>query len=264
MTHLLQQLDFSNQVALIFGASRGIGLATAKTLSSYGATVVLAARNADTLNFAKDAILRKGGVAHSVVCDVANYSSVERVAQEAVEKFGRIDLLINNAGVIEPLNHLIDSDPMLWGRTADINYKGTYHGMRAVIPLMLRNGGGIVVNMSSGAANSALEGWSHYCSTKAATKKLTEVAHVELGQRGIRVVGLSPGTVATDMMATIKESGINVVSTLDWDSHIPPEWAAEAVAFLCGPEGEEFAGTDFSIKTEEGRIRVGLLKEKMD
>lgn len=108
---------------------------------------------------------------------------------------------------------------------------------------MLSNGGGIVVNLSSGAANSALVGWSHYCSGKAAAKKLTEVAHNELHQHNIRVVGLSPGTVATDMMASIRDAKINAVSDLERSTHIPPEWAAEAVAFLCGPEGAEFERT---------------------
>lgn len=119
-------------------------------------------------------------------------------------------------------------------------------------------GGGIIVNISSGAANSALEGWSHYCSTKSAAKKLTECAHREVGDRGIRVVGLSPGTVATEIMSKVKASGINPVSQLDPSSHIPPDWAAKAVLFLCGPGGEPFAGTDFSIKTEDGRRLVGL------
>ena len=89
-------------------------------------------------------------------------------------------------------------------------------------------------------------------------KKCTDVAHRELKDKTIRVVGLSPGTVATDMMSRIRESKINAVSDLDWSTHRPPEWAAEAVAFLCGPEGEAFSGTDFSIKTDEGLRRVGL------
>ena len=134
--------------------------------------------------------------------------------------------------------------------------------MRATIPYMVSAGGGVVINMSSGAANSALPGWSHYCSTKAAVKKLTEVAHRELHDKNIHVIGLSPGTVATDMMLKIRDSKINAVSDLDWSNHIPAEWAAKAVAFLCGPEGTEFAGTDFSIKTEEGRERVGLNNSK--
>jgi NAD(P)-dependent dehydrogenase (short-subunit alcohol dehydrogenase family) len=115
------------------------------------------------------------------------------------------------------------------------------------------------IELRSGAANSALEGWSHYCSTKAASKKLTECAHKEMFDKGIRVIGLSPGTVATDMMAQIKESGVNPVSQLDWSTHIPPEWVAIAVAYLCTPESDQFLGTDFSIKTEEGRQRVGLI-----
>ncbi|GAA4940869.1 hypothetical protein GCM10025791_19090 [Halioxenophilus aromaticivorans] len=101
---------------------------------------------------------------------------------------------------------------------------------------MRDDGGRIVVNISSGAANRALVGWSHYCSTQAAAKKLTEIAHRELHQHNIRVVGLSQGTVATDFMATIRDAKINAVSDLDWVSHIPPHWTAEAVAFYAATE----------------------------
>ena len=86
-------------------------------------------------------------------------------------------MLVNNAGVIDPLTSLVDSDPALWSHAVDVNLKGVYFSMRAVLPHMIKLGSGTVVNMSSGAANSALEGWSNYCSTKAAAKKVTEVAH---------------------------------------------------------------------------------------
>jgi NAD(P)-dependent dehydrogenase (short-subunit alcohol dehydrogenase family) len=122
----------------------------------------------------------------------------------------------------------------------------------------MRENGGTIINMSSGAANSALEGWSHYCSSKAAVKKLTECAHHELSGLGIKVIGLSPGTVATPMMDTIRASQMNPVSQLNPDMHIPPEWVARAVDYLCGKEGEQYAGTDFSIKTSEGRKAVDL------
>jgi len=112
--------------------------------------------------------------------------------------------------------------------------------------------------MSSGEANSALVGWSHYCSGKAAAKKLTEIAHRELSDRNIRIIGLSPGTVATNMMKKIRDANINPVSHLDWDAHIPSERVGEGLAFLCGKEGHEFSGTDFSLKTLEGCNRVGL------
>ena len=255
---MLQSLNFKGKAALIMGASRGIGLATAKKLAEYGATVVLAARSYDVVVSAAQEINVAGGKAHAVSCDVSCYQSVENAVKTCLSLSGKIDFLINNAGVIEPLTHLIDSDPVEWGAAVDINYKGVYHAMRATLPHMVGVGGGVVVNMSSGAANSNLPGWSHYCSTKAAAKKLTEVAHRELDEHNIRVVGLSPGTVATELMEKIRDAKINVVSDLDWSKHIPPDWAAEAVAFLCGPEGGRFAGTDFSIKTNDGRKLVGL------
>jgi len=240
------------------GASQGIGLATAKVLATYGANVVLAARSKDVIEKEAAAIRAQGHNALTVVCDVSDYKSVLESVEFTVKELGKLDILVNNAGVIEPLAPLIESDPEIWGQAADINYKGVYFSMRASIPYMVKQGGGIVVNISSGAANSALVGWSHYCSSKAAAKKLTEVANKELADKNVRVLGLSPGTVATSMMKKVRDAKINVVSNLDWSAHIPPEWVGEGVAFLCGEEGAEFAGTDFSLKTPEGRLRVGL------
>jgi len=251
-------IDLSGKTALVTGASRGIGLAIARELAVCGAAVVLAARSKDAISAEADALSRAGGKALAVTCDVTRFEDVEAAVAAAVEAFGSLDILVNNAGVIDPIARLAESDPALWAEAVDINLKGVYHGMRAAIPLMEEQGSGTIVNLSSGAAVNALEGWSHYCATKAAVKMLTECANREVGERGITVVGLSPGTVATDMMAKIRKSGINPVSQLDWSTHIPPEWAGKAVAFLCGPKGAEFAGTDFSLKTEEGRQLVGL------
>lgn len=251
-------MSFSGQVALVTGASRGIGLCVGQTLASYGATVMLTARTSESVSRHAEMITSSGGTAAAMTCDVTCFNDVQRSVVACIDTFGRLDILINNAGTIDPISRLETSDVELWARAIDTNVKGVYHGMRAALPTMLAAGSGTIVNMSSGAANSALEGWSHYCCSKAAVKKLTECAHAEVGARGVRVVGLSPGTVATGMMAQIRASGVNPVSQLDWSSHIPPEWAAKAVAFLCGPGGAEFAGTDFSIKTTEGRRLVGL------
>lgn len=250
--------SLAGKVAMVTGASRGIGLATARELSAQGATVVLTARSQDLIERYASDLRGAGRKASAKVCDVAHFEQVDETIKQTCDEYGGLDVLVNNAGVIDPIARLSESDPHQWGTAIDVNVKGVYHGLRAAIPIMEAAGGGVIINISSGAANSALEGWSHYCSSKAAAKKLTECAHKEVGDRGIRVVGLSPGTVATEMMGKIKSSGINPVSKLDWSSHIPPEWAAKAVVFLCGPGGAEFAGTDFSIKTPEGRAAVGL------
>lgn len=255
MTH---EIDLSGKTALVTGASRGIGAATARRLAAAGAHVVLAARTAEAIAALAIEISAEGAKADFVVCDVTRYDDVHNAVQHSLKTYGGLDILVNNAGSIDPIARLADSDPTLWGAAVDVNIKGVYHGMRAAIPVMEARGGGTIITIGSGAANSALEGWSHYCATKIAVKKLTECAHKEVFERGIRVVGLSPGTVATDMMAKIRASGLNPVSQLDWSVHIPPQWAAEAVAWLCTPAADPFLGTDFSLKTEEGRRAVGL------
>ena len=258
---LLQSHDFAGKTALIMGASRGIGRATAEVLAGYGAHVVLCARSADAVRDAAEAISGTGGSAEGHACDVTDYAAVKALITEIISRHGSLDLLVNNAGVIEPLAHLADSDPDQWSLAVDVNIKGVYHAMRAALPHMIDAKSGTIVNISSGAANSALVGWSHYCATKAAAKKLTEVGHKEVSDHGVRIVGLSPGTVATDMMRKIRDSKINVVSNLDWSKHIPPEWAGEGVAYLFGPGGDAHLGADFSIKTPEGRAAVGLPQE---
>jgi NAD(P)-dependent dehydrogenase (short-subunit alcohol dehydrogenase family) len=250
--------DLTGKTALITGASRGIGEATARYLAEQGVRVVLAARSGDAIEAIAAEIRAAGGSAVAQGTDVTDFAAVERAVARAVDEFGGLDILVNNAGTIDPIAHIAESDPAAWGQVVDINVKGVYHGLRAALPVMLEAGGGTIVNLSSGAATSALEGWSHYCATKAAVLSLTRCAYREYGEQGIRVVGLSPGTVATEMQTSIRESGINPVSRMPWSAHIPPEWAAQAIAFLCGPEGGEFAGGDFSLKDDEGRRRAGL------
>lgn len=250
--------ELAGRTAVVTGASRGIGAATARELASHGVAVLLAARSLGEIEAVAETIRGAGGTAEAMACDVSRYADVAAMVERCRTAFGRLDILVNNAGVIEPIARLADSDPGHWDRIVDINYKGVYHGLRAAIPVMLQQGAGTIVNISSGAATGALDGWSHYCSTKAAVLSLTRCAHKEYGDQGIRVVGLSPGTVATHMQVAIKASGINPVSQLDPSVHIPPEWAARAVAWLCTEDAAEFAGTDFALKSDEGRRRVGL------
>lgn len=248
-------IDLAGKTALVTGAGRGIGKAVCIKLAELGAEVVLLARSASEINEVADLIGRQ---ALAVTCDVSRYSDVQNAMDACAERFGRLDILVNNAGIIDPIARLEDSDADQWGRVVDINVKGVYHCLRAAYPLIKADGGGVIINLSSGAASNALEGWSHYCATKAAVLSLTRCAHKEWAEQGIRVVGLSPGTVATGMQESIRDSQINPVSQLDWSSHISADDVAQAVAWLTQEESREFDGQDFSLKTPEGRIAAGL------
>lgn len=243
-----------DKVVAITGASRGIGAASARVFADAGARVVLLARSrAETQAIAAQI----GDRALAIDCDVADFGSVQAGLAAGVARFGRLDVLINNAGQIDPIAPLADADPGQWGRAIDVNLKGVFHGFRAALPLMRQNGG-TILTVSSGAAHSPLEGWSAYSAAKAGVAMLTRAAHLEEAAHGLRIIGLSPGTVATEMQVKIKASGINPVSLLDWSDHIPPDWPARALLWLAGPGGDAHLGTEVKLRDEAIRRAVGL------
>ena len=252
-------MALSGQTAIITGASRGIGAATAKALAEAGAHVVLAARSTDAISAVAAEITAAGGSAIARPCDVSDFDDVAALVKAAEDTFGPVDILINNAGVIEPIEHMATSDPAAWGKVIDINIKGVYYGMRAVMPSMIEKGSGTIVTVGSGAAHGPMEGWSHYCTSKAGALMLTRAADKEAGDAGVRSINLSPGTVATEMQVEIKASGINPVSQLDPSVHIPAEWPAQAIVWLCGPSGDDFKGQEVSLRDEGIRRSVGLI-----
>jgi NAD(P)-dependent dehydrogenase (short-subunit alcohol dehydrogenase family) len=123
---------------------------------------------------------------------------------------------------------------------------------------MRAQGSGVILNMSSGAAHNPMEGWSHYCASKAGADMLTRCAHLENKGKGIRVTGLSPGTVATDMQRAIKASRINPVSQMDFASHAPVEMPARALVWLATDAAAEFGGVEVSLRDPDIRARIGL------
>jgi NAD(P)-dependent dehydrogenase (short-subunit alcohol dehydrogenase family) len=248
----------SGKSVVLTGASRGIGAAAAEALASAGAAVLLLALSGEGIAALSARLRRDGARVEAMTCDVAEYSQVAAAVTRATEVFGAIDALINNAGVIEPIGPLASADPGAWSRAADINFKGVFNGMRAVLPQMRAQGSGVIVNLGSGAAHNPLEGWSHYCAAKAATHMLTRCAHLENRGRGVRIFSLSPGTVATDMQRAVKASGINPVSQMDFASHAPPEAPARALVWLCTDDAAPFAGQEVSLRDPDIRARVGL------
>ncbi len=249
-------MDMQGKCVLITGASKGIGAAAARVFAAAGAQVALVARNAEAIAELAGEI---GPSAIAIPCDVSRYWEMEAAVAACHTAFGQLDVLINNAGVIEPITSLSEADPEAWARAIDINLKGVFNGMRAALPGMITRGSGSILTVSSGAAHSPLEGWSAYCTSKAGAAMLTRCADLEAASAGVRIMGLSPGTVATDMQREIKASGVNPVSQLDWSIHIPADWPARALLWMCSPDAAEFAGQEISLRDEAIRRQVGLI-----
>ena len=249
-------MDMTGRTVMITGASRGIGEAAAEIFAGAGANVALLARSQDAL---ADIIGRLGDKAIAIPCNVARFGEMSAAVETTCAAFGGVDVLINNAGVIEPITRLIESDPDEWAQVIDVNLKGVFNGIRAVLPVMKKAGGGSILTISSGAAHNPIEAWSHYCASKAAVNMLNRCVHKEEGENGIRAIGLSPGTVATQMQREIKASGINPVSKLNWEDHIPPEWPAKCLLWMCGAGGDAYLGDEISLRDEGIRKAVGLI-----
>ena len=244
------------KVVAITGASRGIGAATARVFADAGARVVLLARSEAEITALATEI---GRDALAIACDVADGPAVAAAIARIAADCGGLDVLIGNAGVIEPIARIGDASPDAWSRAIDINLKGVFYGMRAAIPVMRALGGGTIITVSSGAAHGPMEGWSAYCAAKAGAAMLTRVAHLEEGGNGLRIMGMSPGAVATEMQVKIKASGINPVSQLDPSVHIPADWPARLMLWMCGPGGDDWLGQEVSLRDAAVRRAVGLV-----
>lgn len=245
------------KVAVVTGASRGIGLETAAALASAGAHVAALVRDPSGSG-ALSRRLETGGSPHLVErCDVAEPDSVDAAIRLVLDRFGRLDILVNNAGVIEPIGHIGDTDPARWRHGLMVNLAGPYHAVRAALPALCREGG-TIVNVSSGAAVSPLEGWSAYCAGKAGLAMLTRSIHLEYADAGIRVFGFQPGVVDTGMQAEIRASGVNKVSRLRREDLAPADQPARAILYLCTGDAADLAGGELSIRDPALRQRVGL------
>ena len=249
-------MKMDGKTILITGASRGIGAAAAREFADQGANVALIARSEDDIAKLAGEI---GPNALAIPCDVARYWEFEQAIAATVSTFGGLDVLVNNAGIIAPMAKIVDTDPDAWGHVIDVNLKGVYNGVRAALPFMLERGVGSIFNISSGAAHDPYEPWSAYCASKAGVYMLTRQVDLEYRSNGIRCIGLSPGTVATQMQRDIKSSGLGRVAQLEWTDHIPPEWPARTLVWMCGEEADGYLGSDVRLRDEKIRKAVGLI-----
>jgi 3-oxoacyl-[acyl-carrier protein] reductase len=250
--------SLAGKVAIVTGASRGIGAAAALALGEAGASVVLAARTATQAEANARQIGAAGGKAVAIGCDVSDYAACQRLVHETTRHFGPPDVLVNNAGVIEPIGMVGNTDPTEWARSVEINLIGAYYAIRAVLPGMIERGHGDIVNVSSGAALRPQEGWSAYCAGKAGLAMLTRSIDLEHRAAGIRVFGFQPGTTDTDMQVAIRASGINMVSKIPREQLTPVVHPARAIVYLCSREADDLAGREFSLRDDDFRRRIGL------
>ena len=250
--------DLAGRVVIVTGASRGIGAAASIALGKAGASLVLTARDTAQADSMAQAITSNGGIATAIVCDVSDWNAVQRLVTETQRRYGKIDALINNAGVIEPVAVTADSDPAAWARSIEINLIGAYYALRAVLPPMLAAGGGTIVNVSSGAAFNPQEGWSAYCSAKAGLAMLTRQIALEHAAQGIRVFGFQPGPTDTDMHVINRAVGLNPISKIPRENLTPVAHPAAAIVYLCTGEADDLAGKEFSLRDEAFRSRLNL------
>lgn len=246
------------KAVIITGASRGIGAAAAREFAAAGASVMLCARTVEACEKIAAEIEAGGGVARAMACDVSDAGQMQAVVDATVEAFGGLDAFVANAGKLDPVARIEALAPEDFARVIDINVNGVFHGMRAAVPVMKARGGGTFITIGSGAASSALEGWAHYCASKAAVHHLNSCLHLEEGANGIRALVLSPGTVATEMQKIIRESGVNPVSKLAWEQHVPPEWPAKALVWMCSEAADPWLGQVVSLRDDRVRALVGL------
>lgn len=194
----------SPAVVIVTGASRGIGAATVQRLIQAGAEVAAVARTPIADRRETGGPYPETGRLHPIVADVAEPSACARIVEETVDVFGRLNGLVNNAGILTPLTRIAESDPGLWRHNLDVNLLGPFYLCQRAIP-HLRRTGGRIVNVSSGAAVKAVQGWSAYCVAKAALTHFTRQLAVE--EPAITSVALRPGVVDTAMQTLIRRTG---------------------------------------------------------
>src|SRR5271157_531489 len=188
----------AGSVAVVTGGTRGIGRAVAATLLGLGATVVITGRNAASVESGVSALSGLCGVCDGVACDVTKLDSVEALGRHLRQKYGRVNILVNNAGIGGPPSLLHELNPEAWDEIFDTNVRGVFYTMRAIVPLMIAAGGGHVVNVSSLAGKNPLPRGAAYAASKWALNGLSYSAAEELRANNIRVSVVCPGSVDTE------------------------------------------------------------------
>lgn len=221
----------SGKIAVVTGGTRGIGRAIASSLLGLGAIVVITGRDASRTRTAAVELAAEGGVCEGVVCDVRNLASVDALGRHMHERYGRIDVLVNNAGIGGPPSLLHELPPAAWEDIFQTNLRGVFYAMRAFVPLMIASGGGHIVNISSLAGKNPLPKGAAYSASKWALNGLSYSAAEELRAHNIRLSVVCPGSVDTEFSPHAGKAS---------DKMLVPDDIAHVVAMLVTQRPQSF------------------------
>jgi len=244
--------NIEGKVVVITGASSGLGEAAARMLSEQGATVVLGARRAERIEALADELRAKGGKALAITTDVTNAAQVQKLVDETVNQFGKIDVIINNAGLMpqSPLERLrIDE----WDQMIDVNIKGVLYGIAAALPYMKAQKSGQIINVSSVAGHKVRAGGAVYSATKHAVRVISEGLRQEVKPYNLRTTIISPGAVESELPNSVSEKDVaENIQQFYKDHAIPADSFARTVIFaMSQPENVDINEILFRPTTQE-------------
>jgi len=247
-------MTVSDKVVAVTGAGAGMGRATAELFAERGASVVVVDLDHDAAAETADRIAADGGEATAVQADVSDADDVEGFVEHAVDTYGRLDVLHNNAGIPQRSTPVEDVTEETWDRIQDVNLKSAFLGAKYAVPQMREQGGGVILNTASTAAIRPRNGLSAYCASKGGMVTLTKQLAHELAEDGVRVNAICPVATDTEMLPEFTSEGLSVdemAATIPLGRLAEPDDIAQAAAFLASDDAEMITGT--ALEVDGGR-----------
>ncbi|HRW06650.1 MAG TPA: SDR family oxidoreductase [Caldilineaceae bacterium] len=251
-------------MAIITGASRGLGTGIAERFIRAGATVVLTARSEEGLLTEAERLRALGGTVLTLAADVSDPEQVQQVVDQTLEQYQRIDILVNNAGVIWPIDEVAETDPDEWVYNLHVNLIGPFYASYCVLPVMIAQEYGRIINISSGLSRSAVAGLSAYGTAKAGLDHFTRILALEVAKAGVTVNALHPGVIDTDMQTDLRsvDTGDSAVDLSIFHNYyesnqlVSPFVAGRLVYWLAGPWSKGHTGEIFTFRDEAWLAQV--------
>lgn len=263
-------MDFTGKIALVTGGANGIGAATVRAYAKAGARVAVVDRDGVGAEAVAEEVRRANGDAVALQADVTKADDVKAYVKATLDKYGTIDCFFNNAGIEGDVKAIVDYDDEMFDQIMSVNVKGVYLGLKHVLPVMLDNGSGAVVNTASVAGLTGTPMMPAYCASKHAVIGLTKVTSGEVARGGVRVNCVCPGPVATRMIRSLQEQLIpedpdraraNYENALPTGRYTEPEEIADAVLFLTSDHSKNTTGIQFVV--DSGRVATGGAATKL-